>query len=233
MCKVCPACFSWIPPRGSHHFSFTARQGGPPHHSVPRVLLDWALCVRCEGTHATKAASIGMTLGGLLSSSLAIVQEAGAEPRFSVQSFLMLAAAGQLLCLCVVASIVGSADVSEAPVPSALPMVPADSDADGGGGGEVKAGKAGAHAQTVPTKLFGAIIFVVYAATYTKPSLQPYMVRGYVEGRPGDPQGLLRWMNWCKDLGDVSLIPFDPLRLEAQPIPSPRRRPIHSHLWPL
>jgi len=49
----------------------------------------WALSVRYPGTHCIKAMSVGMTVGGLVVASIALLQHAGKSPLFSVEVFMV------------------------------------------------------------------------------------------------------------------------------------------------
>jgi hypothetical protein len=53
----------------------------------------WAIATRYPGTHCTKAMSIGMTFSGMISAWCAIAQNAGSDPFFSAEIFLLGVAA--------------------------------------------------------------------------------------------------------------------------------------------
>lgn len=72
----------------------------------------WALAVRYPGTHCIKAMSVGMTVGGLIVSSLALVQNAGQTPIFSVEVFMWGVAAVQALFTLSFLSVLRRADGS-------------------------------------------------------------------------------------------------------------------------
>eukprot|EP01052_Picozoa_sp_SAG31_P030677 SAG31_NODE_3167_length_4584_cov_7.199110_4_plen_312_part_00 len=155
----------------------------------------WCLAVRYEGTHATKATSIGMTLGGLLSSLLAVAQNAGRNPRFSTESFLVLVATGQVVCLLATASIAGAAaskrerpgDAGSKPKPMPTDLEDAlleaqatTKEVDAPNEGVIAGEYAGVGEREAPEEvhhvsswLFCAMILILYAATYSIPSLQP------------------------------------------------------------
>lgn len=156
----------------------------------------WCLAVRYEGAHATKALSIGMTIGGLLSSLLAVAQNAGCNPRFSTDWFFLLVAVGQVLCLLATASIAGAAaskrertnnagaqlkpmptDLEDALLEAQATTKEADATTNEGvisreyaGVGEKEAHEVVHH---VSSSLFCAIFLILYAATYSIPGLQP------------------------------------------------------------
>merc|ERR1719197_1730869 len=48
----------------------------------------WALAVRYPGTHCIKSMSIGMTVGGLIVSSIALAQDVGENAIFGVDIFM-------------------------------------------------------------------------------------------------------------------------------------------------
>jgi hypothetical protein len=58
----------------------------------------WVMCSRYSGTHTETAMSVGSTVGGLLLATIANgAQRAGADPRFSAQTFMLAVAAVQVL----------------------------------------------------------------------------------------------------------------------------------------
>ena len=106
----------------------------------------WALASRYD-VHCIKAVSTGMTVGGLLTQAIAVGQDAGATPRFSVRWYFVAVAALQMVLVSVMLPIsrMGAAAEDDAEDEGEDDD---DAIADGGPGGDV-AGKPGSYADEV------------------------------------------------------------------------------------
>lgn len=111
----------------------------------------WALAVRYEGTHCTKAMSIGMTVGGLIVSWMATAaQKAGNSPRFPVSTFMLAVAGVQFVFLCSLCFVLGRGAGSGSGQPQ-----PAPSTLGAPSHGEDKAGREG-DGSTTPVSVLRA-----------------------------------------------------------------------------
>ncbi|CAJ1360211.1 unnamed protein product [Effrenium voratum] len=148
----------------------------------------WA-AVAQRPASCVRAMSVGMTLGGLLATGFAALQLAGTEqgrPRFSPAWFFTVAAvfqAGQGIVFATKscerstsehADATAGADASCAIEKPPMPRV---------------------------AKFLMAGCFIVYATTYTMPTLMPYMAGHYTNST--ESQQLLLWMQVLQNAGDV------------------------------
>eukprot|EP00931_Biecheleriopsis_adriatica_P106240 TRINITY_DN80726_c0_g1_i1.p1 TRINITY_DN80726_c0_g1~~TRINITY_DN80726_c0_g1_i1.p1 ORF type:complete len:425 (-),score=58.12 TRINITY_DN80726_c0_g1_i1:42-1316(-) len=137
-----------------------------------------------------RAMSVGMTFGGLLATGFSALQLAGRErghPRFPPAVFFLLAAVMQALQ--------GGAFLARSWSSSRRQSSQAES----------QPGNEASAANKVPlpgqAKALMAGCFLVYGATYTMPTLQPFMAGGYSSAT--ERQQLLLWMLALQNTGDV------------------------------
>lgn len=158
----------------------------------------WA-AVAQRPASCVRAMSVGMTLGGLLATAFAALQLGGRKqgnPRFSAEIFFLLAAvmqAGQ-----------GAMFVWRS-IHSAHHDTPVAASTAAGGDAEATASTACATEKgPMPriAKFLMAGCFVVYATTYTMPTLMPFMAGHYTD--PTESQQLLLCMQVLQNAGDVS-----------------------------
>lgn len=149
----------------------------------------WAAAAQ-RPDNCMRAMSVGMTLGGLLASGFSALQLAGrqrGDERFSPFTYFLAAAAIQALQGGVFIARVRNQPQTEAPAAEVVEE-----------GRQVVAGKT-----PLPTvaKFLSAGCFLVYAATYTMPTLQPFMAAGY--SSETERQQLLLLMLILQNAGDV------------------------------
>eukprot|EP00930_Biecheleria_cincta_P055174 TRINITY_DN41525_c0_g1_i1.p1 TRINITY_DN41525_c0_g1~~TRINITY_DN41525_c0_g1_i1.p1 ORF type:complete len:425 (-),score=50.02 TRINITY_DN41525_c0_g1_i1:332-1606(-) len=149
----------------------------------------WAAAAQ-RPDNCVRAMSVGMTLGGLLASGFSALQLAGrqrGDARFTPFAYFLAAAAMQALQGSVFLARVWNRPQTEAPAAE-----------QGEEGREVGAAKA---SLPMIAKLLSAGCFLVYAATYTMPTLQPFMAAGY--SSETERQQLLLLMLILQNAGDV------------------------------
>lgn len=165
----------------------------------------WALASRYDGVHCTKAMSVGSTVGGLVSAGMAMAQEAGHDPRFSLSKFMVLVAlvqAGFLLAFLVVLKSDPAASESSNASLAAKPSNTVDESNDtslmrlpsrSGLAVDIDLDdNADLDQPLVPEKLgqrdgissllkkaILVTMFAIYAQTYSLQTLQPFMVQSY------------------------------------------------------
>ena len=137
----------------------------------------WALAARYPGTHCIKATSLGMTVGGLVSSWLALVQNAGREAHFGVEWFMIFCAAVQAAFLVALLSVLRR---QTGPSPEPEPESESESPAAAAGGAGESGPQGAGLSKTQENVLVGAL-FIIYALTYSLPGVQPFMVKGYAD----------------------------------------------------
>lgn len=137
-----------------------------------------------------RAMSVGMTLGGLLASGFSALQLAGVPhgaARFSPFIYFLAAAAMQALQGCIFLGRVWNTQQTDTPS--------AEQQEEG------RAVVTGKAALPLVAKLLAVGCFFVYAATYTMPTLQPFMAAGY--SSETERQQLLLLMLILQNAGDV------------------------------
>ena len=145
----------------------------------------WALAARYPGTHCIKATSLGMTVGGLVSSGLALLQNAGREAHFGVAVFMIFCAAVQAAFLVALLSVLRrQTGPSPEPEPESESEPPA---AAGAGAGAGESGPQGAGLSKTQENVLVGALFIIYALTYSLPGVQPFMVKGYADSCSLDP----------------------------------------------
>uniref|UniRef100_A0A7S2IXL7 Uncharacterized protein n=1 Tax=Zooxanthella nutricula TaxID=1333877 RepID=A0A7S2IXL7_9DINO len=156
----------------------------------------WALMIAYPRV-CTKAVGLGMSLGGVLSSVLAALQLSGRpvrSPRFGACAFFLTAAAFQAAWWVVVA-------LQMRGRPRVLRRVSAD-DLSAGGSQESLLSN-GHKSERVPDaeeKLLRLGSFLVHAATYTVPSLLPFVASSFAAS--GLEQQMLLWMLLLQQAGE-------------------------------
>lgn len=150
----------------------------------------WA-AVAQRPASCVRAMSVGMTLGGLLATGFAATQLGGCEqgdPRFSPEIFFLLAAATQAgqgaMFVWRSCSTFGQNGV-------AAPQTAGDEQAC--------ASEKGPMPRVAKVLMAGC--FVVYATTYTMPTLMPFMAGHFTNST--ESQQLLLWMQVLQNAGDV------------------------------
>lgn len=144
-----------------------------------------------------RAMSVGMTFGGLLATAFSAIQMAGrkrGDPRFAPHTFFLLAAVIQVSQL--IAFLYRS-------YYEGLANREAEENLEPGSRSRSSCAEAAAAALPLPTaaKLLVASCGFIYAATYTVPSLQPFLAGAFSD--PTDRQQLLLWMLAIQNAGDV------------------------------
>lgn len=151
----------------------------------------WA-AVAQRPASCVRAMSVGMTLGGLLATGFAALQLAGCQEkhfRFSPQIFFLLAAAMQ--------AIQGAVFVWRSQHASSRTHIAATA------GGDAESAACATEKGPIPriAKFLMAGCFVVYATTYTMPTLMPFMAGHYTNKT--ESQQLLLFMQVLQNAGDV------------------------------
>jgi len=153
----------------------------------------------------TKAMSVGMTIGGLISIALAALQMAGRgkdDLRFSPRTFFAIAAAVQVVQgIAFLVQMFTATQQSDSRRPSASPSLASvfSQDTQRGSPEDPLAERKVVLPFAAKVLLFG--VFFLYAATYTMPSLQPFIATSYPDA--SQQQQLLLFMLVLQNLGDV------------------------------
>mmetsp|Transcript_33843 Transcript_33843/g.78267 ORF Transcript_33843/g.78267 Transcript_33843/m.78267 type:complete len:422 (-) Transcript_33843:58-1323(-) len=153
----------------------------------------WA-AVAQRPASCVRGMSVGMTLGGLLATGFAALQLAGTEqgaPRFGPAAFFVLAA--------IIQGVQGGAFAARSYSNSQSRSHNGESGQSNG----AVAPECGDSKPPMPriAKLLMAGCFVVYATTYTMPTLMPFMAGHFTSTT--ESQQLLLWMQVLQNSGDV------------------------------
>jgi len=220
-------------------------------HSIPLLALTaltggmgcmsdvtyWAYVMNYPA-QCTKALSVGTTLGGLLATLVAAVQMSGRpvdNPRFGTTTFLFLAAVLQVAWWVIVLQVEGSlrrmlrclrgaakgmkkrllsGDRRVSALPEGQSVAELDEDH-----GEIREGLP----SWTTVKGFEVSAFIMYASTYTLPTLLPFVAGAYPQ--ESQKQKLLLWMMVCQNAGDVLGRIFAPRKGSSWCIPLRTRLP--------